>query len=204
MQIKQLHKRYPLLVGILLLFLYTWIIDLSNSGVLPFQLPLILIVPWFLFEMFTNGEEIGWRGYILPRLQVRYTALVSSLIVGVIWSVWHLPKFIGTGSSGGRSFAWFTVFCMASAILFTWIYNNSRGSLLLVPLFHATNNTAGMFLPVSFSAAGGILPNLMIVLYALAAVVVTVAAGPARLSRKHSKQVQEQVHEQVSKPVYQV
>ena len=114
--------------------------------------------------------------------------MTASLILGVIWSVWHLPKFLGTGTSGGRSFFWFTVFCMAAAVLYTWLYNNSRGSLLLVTLFHATNNTAGMFLPVSLAVTGGI--NLETVLYIIAAIVVTVATGPERLSHTEEKQIE--------------
>ena len=286
-------KRHSLVIGIILMFLYTWTIDLSHSGILPFRVPfavaltvgwgfifvslfmtwltlgkgemlklfrrfflwrinwkwwlvallllpalqftavlltplltgipvdyshpmirdvvpleaplLALIVPWILFEILTNGEEMGWRGYVLPRLQARYNGLVSSLIVGMIWGVWHLPKFLGAGTNSERSFTWFVVAHLALAILYTWLYNNTRGSLLLVTLFHASGNTAAMFRPISFAAIGGIVPNLMIVLYILAATVVTVVAGPAQLSRTEPKQVQEAPsHEQVSKPIYQV
>lgn len=269
-------RRHSLVIGIALMFLYTWTFDLSNSGVLPFQLPfavyitvgwgfifisllmtgltlgseaamkllkrfliwrvswkwylvallllpavqfasvllttlvtgvpadysnamvyevvplsahwLILIVPWFLFEMLTNGEEMGWRGYVLPRLQARHNALVASLIVGVIWGVWHLPKFLGTGVSGERSFAWFVVAHVALAVLYTWLYNNTRGSLLLVTLFHASGNTAAMFLPIAFATPGGIEQNVMVVLYVVAAVIVIFVAGPAHLSRTGGKQ----------------
>ena len=275
---KNFLRRHSLIIGLVLFFLITWTIDLSNSGVLPFRVPfavgllvgwgfilisllmtgltlgqeglvvflkrlvlwrvswkwylvalllapalqflsvwltslltgipadyrhpmilqmvplrvnmLLLVLPWLLFEVLTNGEEFGWRGYVLPRLQARYNALVSSLIVGLIWSAWHLPKFFGTGSSSGRSIFWFTLFCLAASVLYTWLFNNTRGSLLLVILFHAANNTAGVFLPTSFAAAGGILQNLMVVLYVLAAVVVTLAAGPANLSRTELRQVQ--------------
>jgi hypothetical protein len=79
---------------------------------------------------------------------------------------------------------------MAAAVLYTWLYNNSRGSLLLVTLFHATNNTAAVFLPVSFAVTGGILANLMTMLYVTTAIVVTIAAGPERLSRTEEKQIE--------------
>jgi membrane protease YdiL (CAAX protease family) len=158
----------------------------------PLDWPLLaMIFPWILFEIFTNGEEMGWRGYVLPRLQAKYNALTSSLILGVIWSMWHLPKFFGTGSSEGRSFFWFTVFTVSVAILYTWLYNNTRGSLLLVTLFHASGNTFGVFLPAKFAVTGGVLPNLEIVFVVTAAIVVTVLAGPERLSRTEAKQVQE-------------
>ena len=274
---KSFLQRHSLIIGLALMFLYTWAIDLSNSGILPFKVPfavaltvglgfifvslsmtwltlgrkeilklfkrfflwrvnwkwwlvalflspalqfagvlltpeltgipadyshpmirdvvpldtplLALVVPWLLFEILTNGEEMGWRGYILPRLQAKYNALISSLILGVIWSAWHLPKFIGTGWNTNRSFSWFTLFLLSAAVLYTWLYNNSRGSLLLVVLFHATQNTAGMFLPVQFAVPGGIAQNMEIMLYIVAAVTVTWVAGPARLSKTTEKQV---------------
>jgi uncharacterized protein len=166
--------------------------------VVPLQAnPLLLIIPWMLFEVITNGEEMGWRGYVLPRLQDKHSALLSSLIIGVIWSIWHLLKFLGTGTSGGRSFAWFTIFCLAAAVLYTWLYNNTRGSLLLVTVFHATQNTGGIFLPVSFAVTGGVLQNIEIILYIVVAVAVTFAAGATKLSRTEEKQVQTQVSEKV-------
>jgi membrane protease YdiL (CAAX protease family) len=151
---------------------------------------LLLIVFWFLFEVITNGEEIGWRGYVLPRLQAKYNALVASLIVGVIWGAWHLPKFWGVGASSERSFTWFVVAHIALAVLYTWLYNNTRGSLLLVTIFHASGNTAGAFLPISFAATGGFMPNIMILLYILAAIIVTILAGPERLSQTEQMQTQ--------------
>jgi len=160
--------------------------------VVPLDWPLLaLLIPWILFEIFTNGEEMGWRGYVLPRLQAKYNALTSTLIIGAIWSVWHLPKFFGTGSSEGRSFFWFTVFTMSVAVLYTWLYNNTHGSLLLVTLFHASGNTFGAFLPAKFAVTGGILSNLETVFVLIAAVVVTMLAGAERLSRAEEMQIQE-------------
>jgi membrane protease YdiL (CAAX protease family) len=71
-----------LLTGVLADFSHPLIRDIA-----PLDAPLLaLVIPWFIFEVLTNGEEIGWRGYgyILPRLQAKYSALVASLIVGVI------------------------------------------------------------------------------------------------------------------------
>jgi len=152
------------------------------------SLPLF-ILPFFLFEAIANGEEMGWRGYVLPRLQVRHTALVASLILGLIWGVWHLPKFLG--AEGGGSFGLAMVKVFADAILYTWLYNNTRGSLLLVTIFHAAGNTAAFFLPMantmSTENTGALL--IAIVLVWLAAAVVTAVAGPERLSRTQPRQV---------------
>jgi two-component system, NarL family, response regulator LiaR len=181
-QTKAFLKRHSLVLGIVLMFLLIWPIDLANVGLMPFQVPfivyiflgwgcvfasvimtgltlgregvvtllkryllwcvswkwylvvfllpsalvipavyinaaltgvasdystvmvhkifgesanlLLFILPWFLYEIVTNGEEIGWRGYVLPRLQAKHSTLISTLILGVIWGFWHLPKFL--------------------------------------------------------------------------------------------------------------
>ena len=54
---------------------------------------------FFLFGVFTNGEEIGWRGYATPRLQARHTALTAALVVGMVSAFWHIPKFLTAGSA---------------------------------------------------------------------------------------------------------
>jgi CAAX protease family protein len=157
------------------------------------NLPL-LIVPFFLFDAIANGEEIGWRGYVLPRLQVKYTALASSLILGVTWGVWHLPKFLSHWNT--VSFAWFMVDVLAKAVLLTWIYNNTEGSLLLVTLFHASFNTAGVLLPIASTVSDSNFSARIVVdlLEITAAVVVVIFAGARRLSlRMEPVQVQAQV-----------
>jgi membrane protease YdiL (CAAX protease family) len=150
----------------------------------------ILIFPFFIFDALANGEEMGWRGYVLPRLQSKYSALVSSLIVGVIWGIWHFPKFLAPGNDS--SFALFMVKVMADAILYTWLYNNTKGSLLLVTLFHASGNTAGVFLPIANTVTGNNMSALMLqaLLEIIVAFVIMIIAGAARLSRTQPKQVQ--------------
>ena len=113
----------------------------------------LLIVPFFLFDAIANGEEIGWRGYVLPRLQVKYSALVASLIVGVIWGFWHLPKYLSHWDT--ITFVIFMAGITARAVLYTWLYNNTKGSLLLTTIFHASSNTGGILLPVANTAADG-------------------------------------------------
>lgn len=156
----------------------------GNRAFLP-----LLVLPWFLYEAVANGEEIGWRGYILPRLQTSQNALVASLILGLLWGLWHLPKFLGGHPNAEKSLPWYMLYTVAVAVLYTWLYNSTRGSLLLVTLFHASANTAGMFLPISFAMPGGITVNLLVVLVVVVAVVVTVLAGPERLTRSVEEQV---------------
>ncbi len=152
------------------------------------NLPLF-VVPFLLFDAVTNGEEIGWRGYVLPRLQAKYSALGASLILGVIWGFWHLPKFLASGNAS--LFSWFMVKVMADAVLYTWLYNNTQGSLLLVTIFHAAGNTAGVFLPVANTVTASNLNTLVlqVVLETLVAIAVVVIEGPPHLSRTEFKQV---------------
>ena len=156
---------------------------------------IVLIVPFFLFDALANGEEIGWRGYILPRLQSRYSALVSSLIVGLIWGLWHLPKYLSQWD--GAVFSLFMFSIVARSVLYTWLFNNTRGSLLMTTLFHASGNTGGVLLPVATTAASGSLTISIVqaVLEWIVAAIVISRAGSERLAQTEAKQTLDVFHE---------
>jgi membrane protease YdiL (CAAX protease family) len=273
-------KRHSLVIGIALMFLLTWPIDLANAGLMPFKVPFILylvlgwgfgvaslimtgltlgkvgvisllkrylqwrvgwkwylvpfllapalivggvylnaaltgvppdfstvmaykifgksaylplfILPFFMVDFIANGEEIGWRGYVLPRLQAKYGALTSALILGVIWGLWHLPKFLTHWDT--VSFAWFMAHMLVSSVVYTWLYNGTKGSLLLVTLFHAASNATGLFMPSANTISNENLSAyiIFVLLEAAAAIIIVIATGPERLSRTGSMQVQEQ------------
>ncbi len=151
---------------------------------------LAFVIPFLLTDMIANGEEIGWRGYVLPRLQAKNSALVASLITGVIWSLWHLPKLITHWDWG--YFAVFLVDTTAKSVLLAWLYNGTRGSLLLVVAAHAAWNTAGIFLPTAstLSSAGlgafALQAGIEVVLIAI----IVARAGAENLSRSQPRQVQ--------------
>ena len=151
----------------------------------------LFILPFFLVDLISNGEEIGWRGYVLPRLQAKYNALTSALILGVIWGFWHLLKFLPHWNT--LTFAFFMLHTMAFAVTLSWLYNNTKGSLLLVAVMHASANTAGVFLPLANTAsnenAGAYVSYVL--LEVIAAVIIAALTGPTRLSRTEPKQVQE-------------
>lgn len=93
------------------------------------------------------GEELGWRGFALPRLQEKRSALVSSLILGFFWALWHLPYMLSAGSAlADRPLPLFFLNVIGISIVYTWLYNNTRGSTLLAILFHAAGNTTGTLL----------------------------------------------------------
>jgi membrane protease YdiL (CAAX protease family) len=116
----------------------------------------LTILPFVLFTLFYGPlpEELGWRGYVLDRLQGKWNALVSSLILGVIWSLWHAPMFFMRGSLQSEVFPlnsvsfWLAMGpgILAEAVIMTWIYNNTQRSTLSAILFHFMMNFTGEFL----------------------------------------------------------
>lgn len=109
---------------------------------------LLSLIPGLLITTLIAGpftEEPAWRGFFLPRLQAKYSPLVASLIIGVIWWSWHLPLMI-SDPSGQRPLLPFLGIMMAFSILYTWIYNNAKASLLLLALLHGVTNQFAAFL----------------------------------------------------------
>ncbi len=93
------------------------------------------------------NEELGWRGFALPQLQRSYNALYSSLAVGIVWGLWHLPLFWAQAPGYDiLPFHWYLVNTVALSVIFTWVFNSTSGSVLLVILFHATFNTTNWLL----------------------------------------------------------
>lgn len=92
------------------------------------------------------GEEIGWRGYALPRLAGRFGFARASLLLGLIWACWHLPLFFLPGADKyGQSFPIWTLQVVALSVALTWLYAGTDGSLLLTMLMHsAVNQTVGI------------------------------------------------------------
>ena len=143
--------------------------------------PILLLIP----GMGGAWEEPGWRGFALPSLQAGRSALVASLILGVLWAFWHLPLLMT-----GQMSWWDIVNIMGSTIVLTWVFNSTGGSVLIVMLFHAMNNTiSGHFFSRMFSGADSANQSLMLAaVWCAVALAVVVATGPAHLSRKHRKQ----------------
>lgn len=126
--------------------------------------PLILLLPYFAVLFVTLlGEEVGWRGYALPALLAQHRPLTASLVLGLLWGLWHLPMtWIPALGAGIASvpLGWFALDIVGMSVLFTWLFLHSDGSLLLANLLHAANNTAAAFLPLLPPAAGDLRPFL--------------------------------------------
>ena len=132
------------------------------------------------------GEELGWRGFALPRLQQRRTALTSSVLLGLVWGLWHIPLYIvpgtgqyellRTGTSPAFAIGGFVGWTIGLSVLFTWLFNQTQGSLIVVILFHAAVNLAA-FLPAAVGS-GGAASLLNVLLTWIAAIVVLTALRP--------------------------
>jgi membrane protease YdiL (CAAX protease family) len=100
------------------------------------------------------GEEIGWRGYALPRLTERFGLPLASVILGVVWAGWHLPLFFLEGSSTfGQSFPLYLLQVTALSVAMAWLYWRTGGSLLLVMLLHAAVNNTKDIVPSAEAGA---------------------------------------------------
>ena len=159
---------------------------MSLSG--PALIPSILLL--FVVTGIVNGEELAWRGFALPRLQAKYNALQSSLILGVPWTVFHIPLFFTTtgSSQANMSFLSFLVMTLGLTVLYTWVFNHTRGSVLLAYLFHASANTWTQVFTVDHTNAT--LDWIMAGVIVLLAVAVVGIAGSENLSRS-TRRIQE-------------
>jgi membrane protease YdiL (CAAX protease family) len=124
-----------------------------------FNVEALLVAP-FAIALSTPvqaGEEIGWRGYALPRLAERFGLARASLLLGVIWAVWHVPQFYIAGADTyHQSFIVWAPQVVAMSVALAWLYARTGGSLLLVMLLHAAvNNTKDIF-PSPLAEPGGV------------------------------------------------
>jgi len=123
---------------------------------------------------------VGWRGYALPRLQRGRIALEATVILSVMWGLWHVPTFLfdqdlaqGLGMAIGFLFTTFPV-----AVLYTWLYNSTGGSVLLVSLW-----STSMTLAIGSPATVGSIPLIIVALMTILAMVVAKVAGAENPSR---------------------
>lgn len=146
----------------------------------PFMIAVAFVYIFFLGGPFQ--EEWGWRRYALDRLQARWNALVSNLILGVQWGAWHLPLFFIEGTLQSQTPIWgFMILIISGTILFTWIYNNTGGSILAVMLLHTMNNLSFFIFPTLETMLGGLYLLILNIIIALAVLMIW---GPKTLTRE--------------------
>jgi uncharacterized protein len=150
------------------------------TNLLP-TIALLLLVP----GLGGAWEEPGWRGFALPILQTGRSALLASLILGALIAGWHLPLMVV-----GEVHYSDIVSIMGATLVLNWVFNSASGSVLIIMLMHAVNNTiSGSFFSPMFSGADSVRQSWMLAaVWCAVAIVVVLWVGPAHLSRKHRKQ----------------
>ena len=165
-------------------------IDLTGVGPLYNVFPPLL----FLIVFAGLGEEFGWRGYAVPRLQVRHSALVTSLGVGILHSLWHTPLFFVEGVSQHEiaqkigylpAILGYTVLVLAGAVQSTWVFNNSKGSVLLVAVYHGALNAWNGYIDIYRGQMAGIYAYTGLMTFV--SIVIVLVFGTEHLSRTYRR-----------------
>lgn len=150
----------------LALFPTIWLLGILVSRALGMEIPdsnyptvgigLVGIILLFFLMNFTYGglsEEPGWRGFALPRLQARFSPFTASLILGILWAVWHAPaRFGGIEAKSLEDTLIEWVLIVFVTFIFTWLFNRTKGTILVTALLHPSMNTTGHFLPGTLGA----------------------------------------------------
>ena len=145
------------------------------GGSKSIQVGALTILELVLFVLVV-GEELGWRGYALPLLLEKRSAVTASLILGVLWGLWHLQTFVVPGTPQyGLPLAAFVLLTIEYSILMTWVFLHTLGSVLIATLFHgAINLSQGIFLG---GIEGASRYWLLSIVYGVAALIAAVALG---------------------------
>jgi membrane protease YdiL (CAAX protease family) len=133
-----------LLVGGLALYGAFWGVDAGPWLYLPRGPERLMAM-----VVFSVGEEVGWRGFAHPRLRERYGALSGSLLLGLLWGLWHVPMFLLANLEPGMVALLVVVFLPAGSVVFGWFFERTRGSLVIAILLHmgAHLNNSHLALP---------------------------------------------------------
>lgn len=135
-----IFSAFPLFTVGLIIFFY---LIISPDAKLPITIDwftIIIFIPLFLITA-AMGEELGWRGFMLPRLLKHFNALKSSIIIGVIWAIFHIPLFLVPDTGFNEIPFWvFTVSTLSLSVIYNWLVINTNGSMLIVTLTHFFGN----------------------------------------------------------------
>jgi hypothetical protein len=158
-RIKMVYYLLALLVPLLITVAAHYIVNFTNIDTLPDNLfpdnltvpVIVLIIPYFIFILFAGGgqEEFGWRGYAQEPLQQRFGILKASILIGIVWGVWHLPLwFMPNEGHTYYSFFAFFIFTVSLSVIIGWLYNASGKKVVIPWLLHAMSNVSVPFFPI--------------------------------------------------------
>ena len=154
--------------------------------------PVYSAIPTLLFLIVFAGlgEEFGWRGFAMPRVQSRHNALTASLIIGAFHAVWHLPLFFLKGEMYQTlaleigyvpAFLGYAILVLALSVQLAWIFNNTRGSVLLAAVYHGAGNAWNGYVDIYRGQLAG--PVVYVAVMVVVSIMVVIIYGPANLTR---------------------
>lgn len=144
---------YILAIGIYPVMKLTGVLISSKLFPTQIELPninLIILIPLFLFSILFYagiGEEVGWRGFALKKLQMKYTPFVATLFIGIVWSIWHIGYFTLVENYPLQRIPSVVIWTFIASFFCTWFFNKTNGNVLILILFHASVNFAIIFTP---------------------------------------------------------
>ncbi len=144
---------YVLAIGIYPLLKFIGILLSIKLFPTQFELPVINVfamIPLFIFSIIfyaAIGEEIGWRGYALKKLQIKHNPFVATLFIAIVWSIWHIGYFVLVENYIVQQLPGVVIFTIVGAFFATWLFNKTNGNVLILILFHASINFAILFVP---------------------------------------------------------
>lgn len=162
-RIKPIYYLLAFLLPMIITAISHYIVNFTGIDILPDNLfpenlaipVIVLVVPYFLFILIAGGgqEEFGWRGYAQQPLQQRFGILGGSILLGIIWGVWHLPLWVMPGEGHAYySFFAFLIYTVSTSVIIGWLYNASGKKLVIAWIIHAVGNVSVPFFPIMHMA----------------------------------------------------
>jgi membrane protease YdiL (CAAX protease family) len=139
-----------------------------------------LVLTLLFGALIVMGEEMGWRGYVLPKLQAHHSDLYASLGTGALWGLWHLPALWPfQPNREAMDLLFFLADILVISVIYTWLYTNSRGSLLIICLFHSAYDVLVIYASATLPFLGTLKGYELLVLLLIAAGIV-IRTGTSR------------------------
>lgn len=163
LRVKPIYYVLALLLPLIITAAAHYIVNYSGIDILPANLfpenlaipVIVLIIPYFIFILIAGGgqEEFGWRGYAQKPMQQRFGILGGSILLGIVWGVWHLPLWFMPGEGHAYySFFAFLIYTVSTSVIIGWLYNASGKKLVIPWILHAMGNVSVPFFPIMHMA----------------------------------------------------
>jgi len=149
----------------------------------PMISPTSVLILCLVFFIGALGEELGWSGYVIDRMQNRFGALLASILLGLIWTIFHYIA-LGQAHRSLEWIAWWSLGTMTTRILIVWLYNNTRKSVFIASLFHMSINVCWQLFPINGSYYDPSIAGLILLSVTIIAVIFS---NPRTLMKRRTR-----------------